>query len=559
MGARSRRTFQETGQVELRLSRREARSLARRADRAARLQPRSTQEGTWLSRLRETAAEGRATASLRPGRRGWAGRGTGRVNYVQVPTEFQGTTVQACGLWPFIAGSGSPVIGVPLGRHLLNGSVVCADPIFWFLANLVLNPSCFVLGRPGLGKSTIVRRMVTVLESWGIIPMVLSDTKPDYVDLISAMDGQVIRLGRGRGHLNPLDLGPLVRELEKIPDEGKRRAALDEMHGRRLTTVLGLLALVRGARLESYEASIVTESIRILEEGDRVGAPVIGDITQLVLSRHGRLRALARDRGDEGRYDDRVQNLLDDLVALGGSGAFGDMFAKPTTEHIEMGRPMVFDMSSIDDGDLQMQAALQSVCWNYGSAVVSADKHLAEAGLREQRHYFLVMDELWRMLRAADVMVYFIDALTRLNRQRAIGQAMITHTMNDLELASEHLTKIAWGFVERSAMTFLGGLAESEMGNLERVFAMSSEEKSMITDWSAESGVNPESSTAAAPPGLGKFLLKIGKKPGVPFQSTLTDIELAVNNTNQSWKAAADRARTAPSQMTEAEESELVA
>ncbi|WIB72607.1 ATP-binding protein [Curtobacterium sp. MCBD17_026] len=558
MGARSRRTFQEAGQVELRLSRREARSLARRADRAARLQPRSTQDGTWVSRLRQTAAEGRATASKRPGRRGWAGKGVGRVNYVQPNPEYQGTTVQVCGLWPFIAGSGSPVIGAPLGRHLLNGSVVCADPIFWFLANLVLNPSCFVLGRPGLGKSTIVRRMVTVLEAWGIIPMVLSDTKPDYVDLITAMEGQVIRIGRGRGHLNPLDLGPLMRELEKIPDENKRREALDEMRGRRLTTVLGLLALVRGARLESYEASIVTEAIRILDEQDRLAAPVVGDITELVLGRHERLRALARDRGEIGRYDDRVQNLLDDLVALGGSGSFGDMFAKPTTEHIEMGRPMVFDMSSIDDGDLQMQAAVQSVCWNYGSAVVSADKHLAEAGMREQRHYFLVMDELWRMLRAADVMVYFIDALTRLNRQRAIGQAMITHTMNDLELASEHLTKIAWGFVERSAMTFLGGLAESEMGNLEKVFAMSSEEKSMITDWSAESGVNPESSTAAAPPGLGKFLLKIGKKPGVPFQSQLTDVELAVNNTNQSWKDAADRARTSPSQMTE-EEAEMVA
>lgn len=534
------------------LSRSEARRLARRAERAAR-QPRSGQDDGLLTRVRRTAAEGRARAATRPGRRGWAGRGVGRVNYVQPPTEYQGSTVQVCGLWPFIVGTGSPVVGVPLGRHLINNSVVCADPIFWFLANLVLSPSCFVLGRPGLGKSTIVRRMVAVLQAWGIIPMVLSDTKPDYVDLIAAMEGQVIRLGRGRGHLNPLDLGPLVRQLALIPDEGKRRAALDEMNGRRLTTVLGLLALVRGARLESYESSIVTEAIRILEEQPRELPPVIGDVTALVAERHPRLRKLARDRSSEDRYDDRVQNLLDDLEALGGSGAFGDTFARQTTEHIEMGRPMVFDMSSIDDGDLLMQAALQSVCWNYGSAVVSADKHLAEAGMREQRHYFLVMDELWRMLRAADVMVYFVDALTRLNRQRAIGQAMITHTMNDLELASEHLTKIAWGFVERSAMTFLGGLAESEMGNLEKVFAMSGEEKSMITDWSTESVVNPEAGTAAAPPGLGKFLLKIGKKPGVPFQSMLTEVEKAVNDTNLAWKDAAARARLAPAQMSEDE------
>lgn len=170
--------------------------------------------------------------------------------------------------------------------------------------------------------------------------------------------------------------------------------------------------------------------------------------------------------------------------------------------------------------------------------MVSAEKHLAEAEGRDQRHYLLIMDELWRMLKASDVMVHFLDSLTRLNRTRGLAQIMCTHTMSDLKLSKDSLTEIAWGFVERSAQVFMGGLAEREMGNLQEVFAMTSAEKEMITDWSAEAMINPDSGTAAEPPGRGKFLLKIGKKPGVPFKTVLTQPEMSVNDTNKAWRMA---------------------
>ncbi|CAM5701716.1 hypothetical protein SCALM49S_03860 [Streptomyces californicus] len=67
------------------------------------------------------------------------------------------TTVQACGLWPFAAGSGAPMTGVPLGQHLHTGATVCGDPISWFTrARYISNLSLFMLGMPGLGKSTLV-------------------------------------------------------------------------------------------------------------------------------------------------------------------------------------------------------------------------------------------------------------------------------------------------------------------------------------------------------------------------------------------------------------------
>ncbi len=98
------------------------------------------------------------------------------------------------------------MIGVPLGNNLATGAAVCFDPVSWFQrAQLISTPSMFVLGKPGLGKSSLTRRRATGLAGYGVLPLVLGDMKPDYVDLIQALYGQVITLGRGRGYLNILD------------------------------------------------------------------------------------------------------------------------------------------------------------------------------------------------------------------------------------------------------------------------------------------------------------------------------------------------------------------
>lgn len=68
------------------------------------------------------------------------------------------TTRSYSSLSPYAAGSGSPVVGVPMGRHLDTGATVCADPISWFrTARLISVPSMFLLGNPALGKSMSIR------------------------------------------------------------------------------------------------------------------------------------------------------------------------------------------------------------------------------------------------------------------------------------------------------------------------------------------------------------------------------------------------------------------
>src|SRR5512144_1867669 len=154
-----------------------------------------------MLRRRQSAAPAvpdRGMGAVAP-KRGWRGRGGGHSTYLQPPPEWRGTTVQICGLWPYGVGAGAPMIGAPLGKHLFSGATVCGDPISWFQhAGLLTAPTAFVLAREGFGKSSMVRRMATGAAYFGAIPLVLGDLKPDYPDLIRALGGEIIPLGRGR-------------------------------------------------------------------------------------------------------------------------------------------------------------------------------------------------------------------------------------------------------------------------------------------------------------------------------------------------------------------------
>jgi len=115
---------------------------------------------------------------------GWPILDGGRAVYATAGPEFQGTTTQLCGLFPFVAGSGTPAVGTPVGRHQLWGEVVCLDPLAWLRAGLVTNPGMLVLGQPRTGKSALVKRLVTGAVACGTRVLILGDTKPDYTPLI---------------------------------------------------------------------------------------------------------------------------------------------------------------------------------------------------------------------------------------------------------------------------------------------------------------------------------------------------------------------------------------
>lgn len=116
-------------------------------------------------------------------------------------------------------------------------------------------------------------------------------------------------------------------------------------------------------------------------------------------------------------------------------------------------RPVVYDISGLKETDTDL--ARRNLARVLVQRAHGTRSRAAEAGLEPQRHYFVIMDERWQALRSGAGMVDRIDALTRLNRQFGVGQAMITHTMHDLEGLPEEDRAKARGFVERAGMPHL--------------------------------------------------------------------------------------------------------
>jgi hypothetical protein len=454
--------------------------------------------------------------------------GAGRAAHVSAAPEYQATTSQACGLYPFMAGSGTPVAGTPVGRHQLNGEVVCLDPLAWLRAGLITNPGEFVLGQPGIGKSTLVKRQITGAIATGTRVLVLGDTKPDYAMLTEHLGGQVIRIGRGMDRINPLDAGPLGAALRQMtgPDAGALRW---EVRSRRLSLLMALCTLVREARLSNAEEVLLGSAVDLLDE--RLGyrdQPTIPDVLAVIEEGPDTLQAAAR-AGTPAGFRDRSADLVFTLQLLT-AGSLAGVFDRETSKPIDLDAPAVsVDISRVGVGDKLLTAAMLCT-WAYGFGVVDAAAALAEQHLAPRRSYLAVMDELWRALRGAPGLVEYADSLTRLNRAKGMGSIMITHSLADLDaLATEADRAKARGFVERSAITVMGGLPPRELARLAEITPLTAPEMELVTSWAAPDSWQP----GARHPGRGKYLIKTGERLGIPIELTLVGPEHELYDTDQ--------------------------
>ena len=497
------------------------------------------------------ATKGRHSQHSRRGRRG---RGGGRASYVEAPREFTGTSNQVCGLWPWSTGSTSPTIGVPCGPHINGETTVCFDCISWFTdARLLSNPSVFVLGLPGLGKSTFVRRQLLGLVGCGVTPLVLGDLKPDYADLVRAIGGQVVTYGRGAGSLNMLSAGALDAAADTA-DAGATQAATQarksqltmaatrlrhEAHDRRVNAVAAQFALIRGERLEDYEQVVLSAALRELAKvwRRRKTEPVMKDLHAMIEAGPDEVRRVTGWRGEENRYRAATDKLQATFLAWMES-PLGEVFGSQTTTPLRLDAVAVcIDVSRISRTDIVLQAAALLACWGEGFGQVNAANELADLGLAPQRRFFVILDELWRPLSAGvPGIVDAMNALTRLNRTDGCGVAMVTHSLADMRAIRDPADQAkAAGFVERAGAVVCGGLPLKEVAELALIVPFTDAERDLITGWATPAGWDP----AESPPGQGNLLIKVGQRPGIPFHLQLTQAELDANvhDTNKRWAA----------------------
>jgi hypothetical protein len=462
---------------------------------------------------------------------------SGRYALVRDVPEYHSTTKQACGLFPFVVGSGSPSRGVPIGRHILWGETVSCDPFAWLDAGLVTNLGMFVAGQPGVGKSSFAKRVTRGCMAKGVRPLYLGDLKPDYTRVVRSAGGQVIEIGRGMDSLNALDAGPLGAVLSQLSGAAAETLRA-EIRGRRIAALMALCSLVRaGDPITNVEESVLGAAIDIVADGSEFSGvqPVIPDVLAILDEEPVRDRLLDAAAVPEFRrrqgpvaaaraFEQETRRLRQTFRVLI-EGSLAGVFDRQTSTVLDLDAPAVsVDISRVAaSGDTLLAAAMLST-WSYGFAMIQASQ-----ALHPERSYFAVLDELWRALRGTAGIVDHVDTLTRVYRARRVAHMFLTHSLADLDaLPTEADRAKARGFVDRCAITVLAGLTPREVADFGDVITLTKPERDMIASWSAPETWQP----GIRHPGRGRYMLKTGARVGLPVQMTLIGDEPALYHTD---------------------------
>lgn len=447
--------------------------------------------------------------------------GGGRAAHVEGGTLYAGTSSQLCGLFPFAVSSGTSVRGVPIGRHLLTAEPVGLDPAEWLREGLVSNTGVWVQGQPGIGKSAIIKRMITGLVAFGGVAVVPGDVKGEYSRLVETLGGSVWRVGRGLHALNPLDAGPLRTELAAAVGDERERLA-ESVRVRRLSLLEALVSIVRRGEVDVTERRLLGAALDASVRAADGREPVLPDVLRALCEGGDELRGIVASR-DAAGYRRAVRELVNTLALLC-DGTIRGIFDRPSTVTSDLAATSLsLDLSALDDDDDALAAGM--LCsWAWSTALVDGAR--AAGG---QRTVAVVQDELWRALRVAPGLVERSDRITRLNRHRGVISFQVTHSLDDLEaLATSSDRAKARGMVARNATVVLGGMAEQELDALRRVTPLSEGEAALVTSWAAA----PTWVGGALHPGRGKYLIKSGERIGLPVSLRLTPGELALYDTD---------------------------
>jgi hypothetical protein len=85
-------------------------------------------------------------------------------------------------------------------------------------------------------------------------------------------------------------------------------------------------------------------------------------------------------------------------------------------------------------------------------------------------------------------------------------------------------------------MVVCGALPSGEMEKLNKAVTLSRAEQARLISWADPgSWTDVGGSRKRVRPGLGKFLFKVGGRPGVPVALKLTSVEESLHDTNKRW------------------------
>ncbi|MFI6209160.1 ATP-binding protein [Streptomyces sp. NPDC051041] len=475
-------------------------------------------------------------------RLGWGGRFGGRVPVEDAGTVYTGPSVQAGGIYPFLLGSGLPPRGVPVGRDVLTGELVCIDPSGW-TGRLTTNPGVWVMSQPGAGKSALVKRMCMVYSAYGFMTVVPGDVKGEYTPLITGLGGSVVRIGDGIGRINPLDSGPLKGRVQSLPAD-RRDALLDVLNARRLETLVALLSTKHGLGRSpnEIERSALDTAVQVASAAQEAGSdPIVKDVTDVLRAAPEALRTKLAAQGET--YQNLTRSVIAGLDNLIG-GPLKGLFDGPTTTPLDIDAPAVsVDISALRARGNDVVSAGMIATWAYTYSSIDSARSI---GLMD-RKLVLPMDEMWRALRSGPGLVDAMDAISRLNRTTDDVTIYVTHSLQDVEALPTEMDRAkARGLMDRCDTWVLGASTEEELQRVTGKRSLTEQEIMMISSWASATStgldIDPtygdEDDARAAEeetvrhPGRGKYLIKLGTRPGIAAALELTAAEQRLYKTD---------------------------
>ncbi|WP_308406298.1 ATP-binding protein [Streptomyces sp. AC602_WCS936] len=500
---------------------------------------------------REERREERRLRSRFAPRLGWGGRFGGRVPVEDSGTVYTGPTAQAGAIYPFLLGSGLPPRGVPVGRDVLTGELVAMDPSGW-TGRLTTNPGVWVMSQPGAGKSALVKRICLVYSAYGHMVCVPGDVKGEYSTLIGELGGSVVRIGDGVGRINPLDSGPLKGRVQSLPAD-RREALLDVLNGRRLETLVALLSTKHGLGRapDEIERSALDTAVQVASAAQESGSdPVVKDVVDVLRAAPEELRAKLAADGE--RYRDLTRSVVAGLDNLVG-GPLKGLFDGPTTTPLDINAPAVsVDISALRARGNDVVSAGMIATWAYTYSSIDSARSI---GLMD-RKLVLPMDEMWRALRSGPGLVDAMDAISRLNRTTDDVTIYVTHSLLDVEALPTEMDRAkARGLMDRCDTWVLGASTAEELGRVTGKRMLTEQEVMMVSSWASATSTGldidptayeaddarPMEEETVRHPGRGKYLIKLGTRPGIAAALELTPTEQRLYRTDTNRRRVTTR------------------
>jgi hypothetical protein len=254
------------------------------------------------------------------------------------------------------------------------------------------------MGQPGIGESTIVKRLMTGLVAFGVTAVIPGDVKGEYSALVEHLGGQVWRIGRGRHALNPLDAGPLRAAVAQTQGTERERL-LETVRARRLALLEALVVIVRRTEVTVTERRLLDVAVDLAVAADPRREPIIPDVLRVLATPPAQLLSIAACP-DELAFRRDARDLLNTLGVLC-TGAIRGMFDRPSSVAAELNTPALsLDISDLDNDEDEVVAAAMLSSWAWAAAVIDGSTAVGQC-----RTVLRIQDELWRALRVAPGLV----------------------------------------------------------------------------------------------------------------------------------------------------------